>query len=239
MKKVIFDDFANIYDEDMAKQKHLDGDINLYLQYAKHIKSPILDIGCGTGRVAVPLIRAGYQVDGIDISKKMILKFKNKLTKNELSKNFIYIDNALNWKNVKKYNMIIMPDDVLLHFLSPEQQLKILERCYLFLKEKGILIIDVFRQHYENLFRYESTTFTNSSGRIRKIYSDYETQINKIEYTYLDGKVRNNFVRWISESELRLMIKISGLKIIDIFGNYDKSEMKYSSPKMIFICQRD
>jgi 2-polyprenyl-3-methyl-5-hydroxy-6-metoxy-1,4-benzoquinol methylase len=40
--------------------------------YRQHLHSPVLDAGCGTGRLLVPLREAGFDIDGCDASADMI-----------------------------------------------------------------------------------------------------------------------------------------------------------------------
>src|SRR5688572_14229671 len=47
-------------------------DIDLYLRLAEVVGDPILELGCGTGRVLEPLAAAGHRVTGIDRSPPML-----------------------------------------------------------------------------------------------------------------------------------------------------------------------
>ncbi len=49
-----------------------DDDIELYLRLAEVVGDPILELGCGTGRVLAPLAKAGFRVTGIDVSRPML-----------------------------------------------------------------------------------------------------------------------------------------------------------------------
>ena len=50
---------------------------NLYLEFAKRFGSPILELGCGTGRITFMLAEAGYEVTGVELSsERQILIFK-------------------------------------------------------------------------------------------------------------------------------------------------------------------
>ncbi len=64
-----FDIYARFYDPDLGEW---DDDVQMYEQYAARCGSPILELGCGTGRVLLPLARQGYRLTGIDASAKML-----------------------------------------------------------------------------------------------------------------------------------------------------------------------
>ena len=68
--------FARFYD---AYVGDYDRDIPLYLELAAACQLPIVEIGCGSGRVLLPLLRAGHTLTGVDISDEMLLLAKAKL----------------------------------------------------------------------------------------------------------------------------------------------------------------
>ncbi len=70
--------FAEFYDAFVGDYA---ADIPLYLSLAEKCHPPILEVGCGTGRVLLPLLRAGYQVTGIDISHEMLAIARAKLAR--------------------------------------------------------------------------------------------------------------------------------------------------------------
>jgi SAM-dependent methyltransferase len=73
--------FSEFYD---AYVGDYDQDIPLYLDLASGVRSRILEIGFGSGRVLLPLLRAGHKVTGVDISEAMLRLAKDKLNKNYL-----------------------------------------------------------------------------------------------------------------------------------------------------------
>jgi len=69
--------YADIYDLIYADIKE---DIPLYLEHARLMGSPILELAGGTGRVLIPLAEAGYEVWGIDLSPAMLAKAQEKIS---------------------------------------------------------------------------------------------------------------------------------------------------------------
>src|SRR5215207_4365133 len=60
---------ARLYDLDLVEDP---GDLDLYLALATRTGGPILELGCGTGRIAVPLAAAGHDVTAVDIDPAML-----------------------------------------------------------------------------------------------------------------------------------------------------------------------
>src|SRR6266702_3164871 len=64
-----YDLIAPFYDREHA---HFDEDLNLYTNFAELCGSPLLELACGSGRLLVPLARAGYELTGVDSSAAML-----------------------------------------------------------------------------------------------------------------------------------------------------------------------
>lgn len=62
---------ARLYDVDLLEEP---GDVDLYLALAARTGGPILELASGTGRIALPLVEAGYEVTAIDIDPAMIAR---------------------------------------------------------------------------------------------------------------------------------------------------------------------
>jgi AraC-like DNA-binding protein len=64
-----YDRFARFYDLEYQK---VSDDLELYRQFALRCKSPVLELGSGTGRILLHLARAGFRVTGVDSSAPML-----------------------------------------------------------------------------------------------------------------------------------------------------------------------
>src|SRR5690606_38175690 len=69
---------AKLYDED--ERAIVQDDIPFYLELADRCPGPVLELACGTGRVTLPLLRAGREVWGLDYSPHMLERLSRKLT---------------------------------------------------------------------------------------------------------------------------------------------------------------
>lgn len=84
--------FAEFYDAFVGDYA---ADIPFYLALAGQCHPPILEAGCGTGRVLLPLLRAGYQVAGVDISHEMLALARAKLSGEECADRYLLISHDL------------------------------------------------------------------------------------------------------------------------------------------------
>jgi SAM-dependent methyltransferase len=64
---------AELYDWELRHLHHrIDQDVPFYRGLARALAGPVLELGCGTGRVSAPLVKAGVDVVGLDISPDML-----------------------------------------------------------------------------------------------------------------------------------------------------------------------
>ena len=68
-----YDLIARFYDHDMGLSAPA-GDVAFYVKAGLEATGRILEVGCGTGRIALPLVEAGCQVLGVDVSLPMLKK---------------------------------------------------------------------------------------------------------------------------------------------------------------------
>ena len=86
----------------------LGGDMLYYTQQLAGMPGPVLEAGVGTGRMLVPLLRQGLDVDGVDLSPDMLKQCKANLSQNRLQTN-LYNQDLTKLKLPRKYGAIIMP----------------------------------------------------------------------------------------------------------------------------------
>lgn len=115
-------------------QFHLE-DLPFWQNLAAQYGSPILELGCGTGRVTLPLLRHGFDITGIDMDPDMLSILKNEI-KSEESPEILQEDfTALNL--TKKFPLIIMPCNTY-STLAQEDRHAVIERVIEHLKPHGI-----------------------------------------------------------------------------------------------------
>ncbi|MGH1365318.1 MAG: class I SAM-dependent DNA methyltransferase [Calditrichia bacterium] len=136
-----FADWAELYE--LTHQNKQD-DLPLFLDYAQKQGSPVLEIGCGTGRVTLALAKAGYRVSGFDLSENMLKIARDKMSEQpEEIQQLVQLDrqNMSEMDVNGEFTLALMPYGEFAHVIETERQLETLRRVHDHLTPDGLLII--------------------------------------------------------------------------------------------------
>ena len=115
-----YDDWADIYDAVYADLTH---DIDFYVEQARACGGPVLELGCGTGRVSLAIAAAGIDVTGIDISPRMIAAAQAKAERRGLSERCIFQSGDMADPQIAdRFPLVIMPFRSFQSMLTVEEQ---------------------------------------------------------------------------------------------------------------------
>ena len=117
-----YDSWAEIYDEVYS---FVDYDIDFYIKKSQQLGGKVLEIGCGTGRVTIPMLEAGADITAIDYSQKMLERLESKAGNIDASIEIILQDVRSLYLQ-KRYNLIIFPYRGFQSLLSVDDQINAL-----------------------------------------------------------------------------------------------------------------
>ena len=130
---------ALYYDLDKPTAPH--EAVRMFMQYAHQADGPILEPMCGTGRFLLPLLQAGFDIEGFDASDAM-LSF---LYKKGGQKENLPVQQCLFQEFVpkKEYKLIFIPDGSLNLFIDEQQAYTALQKLYDWLLPGGTLVLEI------------------------------------------------------------------------------------------------
>ncbi|MCJ7428977.1 MAG: class I SAM-dependent methyltransferase [Candidatus Nanohaloarchaeota archaeon QJJ-5] len=137
-----YDRWAEYYDL-LYQHQDMD-DTAFYVEQAATTDGPVLEIGCGTGRIYLELLENGVDADGIDISPNMLATLKEKADDRGLEPSVQQAD-MTEFDLDRSYDLIIIPFRTFLHNTTKEQQLATLNTCYDHLRAGGVLMLNFFQ----------------------------------------------------------------------------------------------
>ncbi|HEY7520047.1 MAG TPA: class I SAM-dependent methyltransferase [Methylomirabilota bacterium] len=125
----------------------LDGDVAYYVDEARASGSPVLELGCGTGRILIPVAEAGIRVVGLDASADMLSVAHAKLTAcgpDVRRRTQLVHGDMRSFQLSEQFTLVTIPYRAFLHNLSLEDELRTLQRACDHLTEDGRLILNAF-----------------------------------------------------------------------------------------------
>jgi SAM-dependent methyltransferase len=245
---------ARFFDADYAG--YLD-DLPLLEAYAQRTGSPLLELGCGTGRLLIPLAEAGYRVTGVDLSTEMLRIARAKAEAAGVAESVKliegdYADAPLDGS----YRLAFVVMNSFLHLDTQERQLAALRHWREHLAPGGLLVIDVFHPDVSQLAGFD--------GRLEwdKTWNDPETgatvmkwltrTVDLAEQTLhvtliydevaADGSLRRTLVpfetRYLWRFEAELLLGKAGFTLEALYGDWDANPFESASDRMILVARR-
>src|SRR5712691_158703 len=143
-----------------------DDDWPLTEQWARSLGGPLLDLACGTGRMALRLAAQGYQVTGVDIVPEMIAWARQKAAKQGLSIEWV-VGDARTLHLQKQFPFIYMLENVFQFFLTRADHEAMLARVREHVLPKGCFLFETRNPTPRNLLQVrhpEPQQYTMSDG---------------------------------------------------------------------------
>lgn len=127
---------------DLDKPIAAEEEYAFYLDCVARATGPILEPMCGTGRYLIPMLEAGYTIDGFDASPFMLDALQAKCAQKNLTPNIWqqYLEGV---SDSKKYNLIFIPDSSFCLFLDQAHIIMCLQKIYSLLEQGGTFVFDL------------------------------------------------------------------------------------------------
>ena len=223
---------------------------------------PILELGCGTGRVLLPLARAGFEITGLDLSAQMLERCRAKLQAEPpevRGRVRLLRADMTSFDLGRRLAAIICPFAGFQQLRTVEQQLACLDRCLAHLRPHGRLVLDLPNPDpappsYSLDGRGDGEATAElvdwTDGRQIRWWMtvvDYDRlqQCNECEVTYeisaADGATRRItetiLLRYVFRYELEHLLVRAGFRVVAIYGDYERSPFADGSPAMIVVAE--
>jgi SAM-dependent methyltransferase len=194
--------------------------------YREHLRSPVLDAGCGTGRLLAPLCHEGFDVDGCDASADMIERCRHRVPRAKL-----WVSTLHELDPPRRYASIIC-SGVLGLGSTREQDILALEQLHDALLPGGTLVLD----NEERPFRWRARGWSEPSGgeislrsRVDAVDEDDRCVHMTIRAGTLDGRREEHplTMRQWYRDELAPLLHDAGFAVVRVLPGIDENTMIY------------
>jgi SAM-dependent methyltransferase len=232
-------------------------DLPFWVELARGAGGPVLEVGCGTGRVHLPLLEAGVDADGLDLLPAMLDELRRKAALRGLSPR-VHEADMRDFTLPRRYALVVVPFRAFLHNLTTADQLATLRACRQHLETGGRLVVDLFYPSFARLtepdgeWRLEREFPHPESGRpmsvVSRRTSDRVNQVMQVEMELRELDGRGGIVathpetfalRWIWKPEMELLLQVAGFARWEVAGGFDDRPLLHDTDQMIWTAWKD
>lgn len=241
---------AALYDLEHAAY---DEDVDLYLNFALVTGDPVLELGCGSGRLLLPLAEAGHRVTGLDSSAPMLDRAAKLLQQNSLADQVTLHRGDMAGADRAPggpFGIVIVALNGLMHLPTQSAQRAVLTAARRALDPRGQLVLDVLNPTPQLLGALDQGlahegSWTDEHGQrvdkfaARRVGTADQTIQTDLWYDCLDpdGRVHRTAtsypMRYLHRTELELMLETAGFAEWQVYGGYELEPFGDASDRLI------
>jgi SAM-dependent methyltransferase len=228
-----------------------DEDFALIDQWVKSLGSPLLDLACGTGRMAIRLALQGCDVTGVDVVPEMIAHARKKAAARGAVVNWVVAD-ARDFHLGRQFPCIFMLMNAF-QFLPGRTDHEAMFACVReHLQPGGQFLFETRNPVPRMLFEVrhpEGEQYTTPDGRqlvtSEQAHYDPMTQIQHYvthhRWTYPSGEQQERVLRvglrYVFPQEMEALLHYNGFRIHTVYGDWQQHPLTAESPAMIYVCE--
>lgn len=239
----------------------LEADLPMIFEIARLARGPVLELGVGAGRVALPLARRGFAVTGVDNAPVLLAEAERRRAAlpRAAARRLTLVRQDLRRLRLPKrrFRLALLPFNTLCHFESLAEQDRVLSGAARHLARGGHLWLSVLHLDPHRplgVVRAEASPLAGEDAQIPGSRTeaffqqtlDRANQVTQARY-WLDtvGPDRvvrrqslNLRLRWFGRFELERMLEANGFAVRSVFGDFDGSAFEDESPQIIILARK-
>lgn len=225
-----------------------------YESLAREVGGPILELACGTGRVAIPLAEMGFAVTGLDLSAGMLAQAARKTEGSGLPVRWVEGD-CCTFQLGEQFHLIYMTGHAFQAFLDRPAQEAMLARVREHLRPGGLFAFEARNPRLAELAAGNGQeefwhNYHDPAGNLVRVSGTctYDP-VRQVEHcvTYrrrtdaagreLTHTTRID-LRYTFPQELESLLHYNGFKVLRRYGDFDLSPLTGFSPEIVCVCQQ-
>ena len=228
-------------------------DVAFYVALAQEGNDPILEVGCGTGRITLPMAETSREIHGLEISPSMLKILRRKLAGRPELTVHLHEGDMRAFDLSQKFAQVFVPFRAFLHNDTIDEQLVALQCFQRHLLAEGRLILDIFAPSYRMMSNDKLNIALPAQhladGRIITVmdhttyaHKDQRVEVERhIDTVYPDGTLKRSIehfhLRYSFRYEMELLLRQSGFCLEAVYGDFDRRPYDYHSGEMIFVAR--
>jgi SAM-dependent methyltransferase len=213
-----YDTIAELYDPWSASVVE---DVAFYLEEARRSGGPVVELGVGTGRIAVPIAADGTRVIGIDSSRGMldVCARRAALAGVQLD---LRVGDLRRPPIAERVPLVISPFRSLLHMHTDDDRRSVFAAAHALLDPGGRFVFDVFTPAAEDIERTQGQWLEREPGIFE--HAVWDETARTLTLTVRGEESETTMaLAWLSPDEWRVLLEETGFEIEACYGWFDRS----------------
>jgi ubiquinone/menaquinone biosynthesis C-methylase UbiE len=230
----LYDAIARIYD---PWSLSVTEDVDFYVEEALASGGPVVELAVGTGRIAVPVAKAGVTVIGVDQSTGM-LEVARELADQEgvTARLDLRVGDMRQPPVDEQVPLVTIPFRSLLHMPDEADKLRVLQAAARLLVPGGRLVFDVFAPSAEDIAETDGRWLEREPGILER--ADWDEATRTLTLSVRSGEAAASFtLHWLDAAEWQRLIAEAGLVVDAVYGWFDRRPFA-GEEDMIWLCRR-
>jgi SAM-dependent methyltransferase len=212
-----YDPIAGLYDPWSASVTE---DVEFYVEEARASGGPVVELACGTGRIAVPVAKAGIAVIGVDASAGM-LEVARDYARSEGVELDLRRGDMREPPVTERVPLVLIPFRSLLHMMTDADRLGALRAARELLVPGGRLVFDVFAPSREDVEDTHGRWLEREPGIFER--ADWDEDERTLTLSVRRGEEASTMqLAWQSPGEWRLFLDLAGFDVVSEWGWFDR-----------------
>ncbi len=219
----LYDAIASIYDPWSASVVE---DIEFYVEEALGSGGPVVELAVGTGRVAVPIAKAGIRVIGIDQSEHMLATAREYARAEGVESLLELRLGDLREPEIdERVPLVICPFRSLLHMPDDAEKIRALDAARMLLEKDGRLIFDVFCPSPDDIEETHGRWLEREPGILERADWDKQTRTLALSVKGEGAEATMN-LHWATPEEWHQLLDRAGFELEALYGWFDRRPFK-------------
>jgi SAM-dependent methyltransferase len=213
-----YDAIAALYD---PWSRSVTEDVDFYVAEARKARGAIVELGVGTGRIAVPVAQAGVRVIGVDDSEGMLAVCRRRAEEAGVDDLLdLRVGDLRHPPVTERVTLVTCPFRALLHLDSDEERLQALGAVHTLLVPGGRFVFDVFTPSSEDVRETHGRWLEREPGIWEKADWDLQQRVLTLTVRGEAGETRMHLA-WRSPAEWRHLLELAGFEVLACYGWFD------------------
>jgi ubiquinone/menaquinone biosynthesis C-methylase UbiE len=254
-----YDAFAATYDLEYGTTRV---DIDFYVALAKAARPPVLELACGTGRITIPIARAGVPITGVDSSREMLARARAKLDPADVLRVTLVEGDMRAFQLEERFGLAIIPARSFLHLLTSDDQVMALHNIGRHLLPGGRLALNFFVPNLRMIVEHAESSLGQAlayshefvdpeSGQQVLVWRSlqHETHRQRIHahfvYEWVDEagatvarRHRHYTLCYIYRNEMEHLLARCGFEVEALYGDFEATPFGAESTEMVWVARQ-